>query len=554
MAEQGLVSQSKRLSSIWLIPLLALAIGLWMVVQHYMSMGTHIHLHMPHAEGLLANKTEIRVRSVRIGTLTQIQLAEDTKSVIARANIMAQYTHLLTSDAQMWVVKPRIDESGISGMNTLLSGAYIEFSPGESSEPSRRFTLLDNPALISKDIPGKRFNLIADDAEVVEVGSRILYQGYAIGQVETADFDWQNQSMRYGIFIKSPYDNLIKLNSIFWVSSGVEFDLNVDGVSVRTGSLSKLLKGGISVGLPTGAKAGPTADDKTNFILSPDFKTAMDQRFFDYAYYVILFEQSIRGLKPGAPVEYRGIRVGSVVEAPAMLLQDGRPAHFSTESTAVPVLIKVEYGRLFHDSGIAKEFWQSNYQSWLDKGLRASLKPGNLLTGAIYVDLDIYPDAEPYDAALAFADYPVFPSVSSGFTVIADQVSHVLSKIEQLALDDTVTELNNTLASIRQSAEQITRLMAQPDTQALPGQFNQNMTRMTQAMAQFDQTMVQFERTLATYEADSPLHRDVSLLIKQLKQLSDSLAPMSKGLNEQPNMLIFDKKLPADPIPKGASR
>ncbi len=199
--------------------------------------------------------------------------------------------------------------------------------------------------------------------------------------------------MKYGIFINEPYQNLITLNSIFWVNAGIEIDLSADGINISTGSLSKLLKGGISVGLPEQQAPGDLAQDGHNFSLSQSYKEALEERFYDFDYYIIDFEQSIRGLRPGAPVEYRGTRIGTVVEAPANVIVNGKPAHFKNHNTAVPVLIKIEYGRLYHDSAAAKEFWQSSLTGWIKNGMRASLKPGNLLTGAVYVDFDIYPDA-----------------------------------------------------------------------------------------------------------------------------------------------------------------
>ena len=189
-----------------------------------------------------------------------------------------------------------------------------------------------------------------------------------------------------------------------------------------------MLKGGISFTVPERENPGDTVKAGHIFSLSKNYKKALEQRYFLYDYFVIQFEQSIRGLNPGAPVEYRGIRIGTVVESPAMLIVDDKPAYFATEDTRVPVLIKVEYKRIFHNAKISQDFWQSNLESWLKKGMRASLKPGNLITGALYVDLDIYPDAPPYQIE-SIASYSILPSISSGFSVLTNQVSEVLQNL-----------------------------------------------------------------------------------------------------------------------------
>ncbi|ETJ49198.1 intermembrane transport protein PqiB [Pseudoalteromonas agarivorans] len=549
MTETANVTTKPKISAIWIIPLIALLVGIWMLYQYQANVGPTIYIKMPHAEGIIAGKTEIKVRSVKIGQIDAIRLSDSQDSVIARAQIDKNYNELLTDDAKIWVVKPRIDETGISGMSTLLSGVYLEFSPGESKKLKERFVLQDEPALIGKDVKGGRFQLLSYNAEVLEVSTGIFFKNYKIGQIETATFDWKNQAMKYGIFINEPYQNLITLNSIFWVNAGIEIDLSADGINISTGSLSKLLKGGISVGLPEQQAPGDLAQDGHNFSLSQSYKEALVERFYDFDYYIIDFEQSIRGLRPGAPVEYRGTRIGTVVEAPANVIVNGKPAHFKNHNTAVPVLIKIEYGRLYHDSAAAKEFWQSSLTGWIKNGMRASLKPGNLLTGAVYVDFDIYPDA-PKAHLAKLAQYDVFPSISSGITVLADQVSDVLNKVNDLKIEDSLAQMQATFSDYQALANEMRALLSQKDTQNLPGDFNRNFDKMTKSMEQFEVTMRQFDKTMASYQAGSEFHHQLQQTLLEFKRLSEEIQPLTRGLNEQPNMFIFDKALPADPQPR----
>ena len=549
MTKTANVAQKTRISAIWIIPVVALLVGIWMLYQYQLNKGQTIYISMPQAEGIIAGKTEIKVRSVKIGQIDHVRLSDSQDSVIARAQIDKNYDNLLTEDARIWVVKPRIDETGISGMSTLLSGVYLEFSPGESKQLKKQFKLQEEPALIGKDVQGGRFKLLSYNAEVLDVSTGIFFKNYKIGQIETATFDWKNQAMQYGIFIKAPYENLITLNSIFWVNSGIEIDLSADGININTGSLSKLLKGGISVGLPEQQAPGDLAQDGHSFSLSQSYKQALEERFYDFDYYLIEFEQSIRGLRVGAPVEYRGTRVGTVVEAPANVIIDGKPAHFRAKNTAVPVLIKVEYGRLYHITSVAKEYWKTSVNEWIENGMRASLKPGNLLTGAVYVDFDFYTDT-PKSELKKLAQYDVFPSVSSGITVLADQVSDVLNKVNNLKIEDSLAKMQTTFSEYQALASEMRTLLSKPDTQNLPGDFNRNLEKITKSMEQFEITMRQFDKTMASYQAGSQMHHQLEQTLLQIKRLSEEFQPLTRGLNEQPNMLIFDKSLPSDPQPR----
>ncbi|MGB0860993.1 MAG: MlaD family protein, partial [Pseudoalteromonas spongiae] len=185
MSPTAAISKKRTLSPIWIIPLIAVFVASWMFYQYQQSQGTTIYITMPNAEGVIPGKTEIKVRSVKMGVIAQVRLAEDQTTVVARAVIDKDYEHLLNQDAKIWIVKTRIDETGISGLNTLLSGVYFEFLPGESDARTRQFTLLDTPPQIPDNIKGQRYLLTSKNTNVIDVGTTIYYNGYSVGQVET---------------------------------------------------------------------------------------------------------------------------------------------------------------------------------------------------------------------------------------------------------------------------------------------------------------------------------------------------------------------------------
>lgn len=546
--EPPIIKENKRLSYIWFLPIIALLVAGWMLYQHHIKQGQTIFIAMKDAEGIVAGKTEIKVRNVRIGVIDSLRLEIEQNTVVARARIENEYADILAEDSQLWVVKPRIDESGISGMSTLLSGVYLEFLPGKSEQNSTLFALSDSPALISSEVDGKRFIVHSNDGEVLEPATGIFFRNYKIGQIESAEFDIESQGMQYGLFVYAPYDQLIADNTIFWLSSGISVELTVQGINVNTGSLSKLLKGGISLDYPPGKQKGQVVPEGSTFPLFSSYNSALEQRFTDFDYYVIEFEQSIRGLSVGAPVEYRGMRIGTVSQAPANILVNGKPLHFRTDDTSIPVVIRVEYGRIFENSNEARTFWHTNIEKWISSGLRASLKSGNFLTGGAYVDLDMYPSA-PLARMRQNAHYPVLPSITSGFTAISEQVNVLLSKLNALPLENTVSGLNDTLAEYKALATNLNNTMNELNSNGVATKMTTNLDSLKSTLDQLTSSLKQFEGTLTNYQQGSTLVEQLNSTLSELEELSHTLKPLTKGLQEQPNMLLFNKQMPADPIP-----
>jgi paraquat-inducible protein B len=534
MTKKADIVKKKRISSIWLLPLVTILIGVWMFYQHLQQVGESIYIVMPTAEGVTIGKTQIRVKSVKIGTITNVKLGDDNSYVIAQAQIEQQYSHLLRKDSQIWAVKPRIEASGISGINTLLSGIYFEFQPGNTEERSYSYLLRDTPPLVGKHIHGGRYSLISDTAEVLDVGAPVVFNGFSVGQVETADFDWKQQLMTYQVFIKAPYQNLVTENSAFWVSAGIDFKLSAEGVVVRSKSISNIFRGGISFGVPEGKPAGEFVEDGREFRLHANYDESLEKQFNQVQQYVINFDQSIRGLKAGAPVEYKGIRIGTVIQSPAKVFSSSTPLSFGHDKETVPVLVQIEFGRMHEDEKTARNYWQQNIDQWVKNGLRATLKPGNLLTGSLYVDFDLFNEST--QSILTADNYQVFPSTFSGFNLIANQVSAVLEKFNKLDVESSVSTLNKTLNSFQTLANDLKKLVNNNQTQSIPDNMNQ--------------TLQQIQETLSGFEKGAPLYHDLQKTLQSIERITRDLEPFSKSLNEHPNILIFDKNPKPDVQPQ----
>ncbi len=541
MVQSANITKTNKVSVIWVIPILAMVIGLWMLLQYQLAKGIDIDIIASDAEGIVAGKTEIRVRSVTVGLIKEVSLSENNTKVHLQARINPRYQSLLKQDTLIWVVKPRVDLTGVSGLGTLLSGFYVELQPGTSADSQSTFTLLPRPPQISNDIPGKRFLLKSADTNVLEIGTGVFYNNYQVGQIETARFDISQQEMKYGLFIHAPYDELVTERVLFWQRSGVEINLSADGVKVKTGSISQILQGGIAFRVPERESRGELATESTEFPLSTSYEEALESRFDAFDYVLLNFKDSIRGLRAGAPVEFRGIRIGSVVESPARLANGAVSLFPSEDSSGVPVLIRIEYQRINDDATVAEQYWNSHIENWVAQGLRASIKPGNLLTGANYIDIDLYPDSEPKLATTQYG-YQTLPTISSGFSQISNQVSSVLSKMNNLDLEGSISDLSATLNSIETLSRNMDTWLNQSETQQLPSD-------MIAAIDSLQLSMKGFDKTMRNYDANSQFMVEVNQLLQDFKDISRQLRPVARSLNEQPNMLIFDKRLPADISP-----
>jgi paraquat-inducible protein B len=337
-----------------------------------------------------------------------------------------------------------------------------------------------------------------------------------VGRIETATFDVRSRQVRYDAFIEASYAELVRTSTRFWDASGINFSATADGIELSTGSLETILLGGVSFGTPEGIERGDPVDDGAAFDLYPNEKSINDRPFLYSVEYVVQFDRSVRGLRPGAPVEYRGLPAGTVKR---VLLQEMVSRTGGTgQGAPVAVLIALEPGRLeFGDNEVGLALLRSGIDAGVKNGLRASLVSGNLITGSLIVALDNYDDVE-QDQIGSYAGYPTIPTVVTGLASIEARVADLLDKLNALPLDKIANTANGTLESADQTLQEVERTVASlnailqdEDLRALP--------------ASLDGTLTEVDRTL----------HDASALVN--------------ALEEEPNSLIFNRKRVPDPIP-----
>ncbi len=496
--------KSAHFSPIWIIPVIAAVFGLWLTWKYYSERGPEVTVRFETAEGIIAGKTPVLCRSVNIGTVDKVQLTDKLK-VLVSLQMTSDAEDLLVKDTQIWVVRPRYGASGISGLSTIVSGNYIELEPGLSKESRYHFVGLEQPPVTPKGVPGLHIKLIADQAGGIDPGSPITYKGLGVGKIEKRTFLPKTGEVEFDAFIEGDYGGLVRKGSKFWNISGIDLEVGANGVKLRTGTLEALLLGGVTFDEPEPGDHSAGVADGTVFTLYDSFEDTTKFMMQNPLSYLLLFTESVRGLSSEAPVEFRGIRIGTVEGVSFRYLPND-------PETRVPVLIKIDpdlITELPDGYDAARDFIARN----VEKGLRASLKSGNLLTGQMFVDLDFQKDAKPAEVR-DIGGYQILPTApGGGLAQLQEQASALLAKLQALPLDKTVKNASDALASIKAAADDL-------------------------------------KKTASGFNANSPLYHDLSETLRQLDETLRSLRSLTNTLERKPNSIIFGKPGSVPP-PKG---
>jgi len=525
----------RKLSGIWLVPLVAIVLGLWLAVNAYLKQGPTVTLYFADAEGLEADKTQVKARSVAVGTVTAVRLADDLEGVVVTAELTPEAGPLLREDTQFWVVRAEVRGASVTGIGTLLSGAFIEISPGEGAPTRKReFQGLDRRPVSPVGTPGKRLKLVSASSGSVSVGSPVLYRGYRVGKVESIELQVETKRVMYSIFVDAPYDVLVSSNTRFWNASGISAELSTEGIKVNVGSLQSALMGGVAFDLPRYAEAGREVDADTLFRLYPD-EASIHQDPYQYANeYVVRFAQSLRGLNPGAPVNYRGIRVGSVVRI--MLADLTATATPGTSGRSIPVLIKIEPGRMaLEDSSEGSAILTESMAIAVEHGLRATLASGNIITGARLIELDMY-ETDSVEELGEFLGHPTIPTRSGGLAHIQVQISQLLSKLNNLPVEGVLTRMESAVTELEGTLVAVRRVVESDKLQELPASVQQTLDELNEVLEGFD--------------SRSEFQGELIRVMDELKSALQNVDSFAEQLSDRPNSLVFPQKETPDPEPR----
>lgn len=527
----------KHISIIWVIPLLALLLTATLIWKNTFDHGPVITLNIVAADGIEAGKTLIKFRSVKVGMVKKVELSPDYKTTILTIQMEKNTEKMLRSDTKFWIVKPRIEHTGISGLDTLLSGSYIQMSLGESNVYTDKFTALDKPPVYQPQEKGMNFQLLSSSSKRLSVGEAVTFRGFDVGAITDAYFDMDQKKIRYKIFVREPYCELINNSTKFWVSSGVDVSISTSGLNVTTESLDSIVSGGVSFDqfMPN-EKDLHVAQDEQEFELYTKRDEARIAALSEGLLYVIMIDQSLGQLSPGSMVSFNGVKVGEVVKAPWF---DDFTSVFGSQT--LPVLFAI------HTYDFDRHEAQRLIDSYLDSNrLCAQIESSNILLGQNKIDLRIDMDAKckikPEFAklhstkqegnVLTYRGKKVVPLMKG--SSLNEQLDTFMQQLNSFDVAGLSTELQNSLKAFQNAMNAFTSSNA--------------ALEQTQALKKMADAFENFNRVVKAYGNDTELYKSLNQSMQTIERLLKDISPAIKELGQNPSVILFGGA--DDPLPR----
>jgi len=542
-ATKAQVKAARPISMIWLIPIVAVCIGGWMVYQNWKNQGPLITIEFKTASGIEVGTTKIKSLNVDIGQVTKLDIKPDLDGVIVTARLSSpNYEALLRDNTTFWVVSPQVTRAGISGLHTLLSGPYIALFPGSGELEKYQFEGLEAAPLTPAGTPGLSVTLSSEHDFSFTAGDPIIYKGFNVGQIEDIYFNSEQNIMYYNAFIEAPYHTLIRSNTRFWKMSGVELELSADGLKVQAGTLETIMRGGVTFGLPKDEVLGEMIEGRGYFDIHPDEQAIIDKRYAEKVNYILLVEDSIRGIQIGAPVEFRGVKVGQVVRTDLAYHEIN---NLLDKDSLIPVLIQLEPGRmgLSDDEGGVEKLRQ-DLAVWITKGLKASLITGNLVTGSQLVQLEYF-EQDKAASLSRFNQYPVIPLVPNKFSRVGVEIGELVNKLNNLPIGSVANETEAVLLETRRT---LTKLQKLP-LESIVNNADQVLMKTDKMVDKLTRSVTTLEQILANTN-DAKLPQTMNDTLRSVDTILLDLKPLLLHLKNKPNGLIFSGQVGDNIEPK----
>ena len=534
-------------SLIWIVPLIVVLVGGWLIYKTLSEKGPAITVAFKTAEGIEAGKTKVRYKNIEIGVVDSLRFSDDFSHVLLSAQMARDAETFLRRGTRFWVVRPRLTARGVSGLGTLVSGAYVEVEPGAGAA-QRHFEGLEAPPVVRADATGRRVTLVSERLGSLDAGSPVLYRGIEAGEVLGHELGSDRKSVLIYAFVRAPFDQLVRSNTRFWDVSGVDVSLDSQGLNVRTESMQSVLFGGIAFETPEQPEPEKANLDEVIFTLHKNKAHIAEQSFTQRLRFVVFFGGSVRGLNIGAPVEFKGIKVGNVVDV--RLEFDRRDTTFR-----IPVLIEIEPERVI-SRGAEDESPYDMLRILVERGLRARLQTGSLITGQLFVELDMHPET-PVSLVDAGGPYPELPTIPASLEELTSSVKGVLENLANLDIKRINKELvgtleganqlvrseeiRNALVELEASAATFRSMIRKIDGRVEPVADNINLTVSTgrETLKKLQGTLGLFNRLL---RSKSPLQSGYIKLADELTETARSIKSLVDMLERNPEAFIFGKR------------
>ncbi len=524
--------RTPRFSIVWVVPILAALAGAILLIRALVDRGPTITISFETAEGLEAGKTEVRYKNVVVGRVSAIALSDDHSRVTATVDVTRNAAKLAVADSQFWVERPRVALSGVSGISTLLSGAYIGVDIGVETAQRKAFVGLERPPAFLRDQRGRLFALTSPDAGSLSAGSPVYYRRVQVGAVSGTELGPDNRTILLHVFVRAPYDKLVTRNARFWNASGVDLTVGPEGLKLNTESLATVVAGGIAFQTFDDSPDGPPAEG-TVYELYEDRVAASAQRLTTPVMAHMTFEDSVRGLAVGTPVELRGVTLGKVS---ALSLQlDPSTKTFRTEvvATLYPDRMGPAYETLRAMDEKAGRSIQGGLQVLVDeRDMHAQLRSANPFIGQTYVALDFFPASHAKSAARG-PDYVGIPTEHATMDDLEKGVRDIIKKLDSIPFGEIGVSLRDTLRSASSVVAQLDKFIA-PEARKIFEAAQRAIRSLEENVA----------------APDSELQTSTRATLSQIERAAGALRALSEFLEQHPESLLRGRDAPKEP--KGA--
>jgi paraquat-inducible protein B len=541
---EALVRRRRRFSLFWLIPVICGGIGLYLVITTLANRGPLITITFSTANGISAQQTQVEHKYVALGMVEDVKLSEDMSKVLVHVRMNRQGERVLTSNARFWVVRPRLSPGNISGLETLVSGAYIEVDPGlPGGESQTKFVGLEEPPGVRSDEPGKTYVLKAKALGSLGAGAPVFYRDVDVGEVLSYDLGDGLGPVTIKVFVRAPFDKFVHENSHFWNASGISVGVGAEGLHVELESIQALLSGGVAFETPQQATTA-VAPAERQFNLYSNKAQADAAGFQRNIPMVTYFKSSVAGLARGSAVEVFGIQIGTVTDV-HLVMEPG------AKNVRARVAFELQPERVFPESELRQQATPLEVtDSLVRQGMRAVLESSNFLTGQKDIALEFVPNAPPATLGRE-GDALLLPSQGGGLDNITSSLSDIATKLDAIPFDEIGKNLNSALASLSQTIggpdvrNALQKLSATlTDVQHLVHNTDKGMEpvlkKLPQMSADLQQALARANAALGEggYGGNSDFQRSVSNLLDQVNDAARSIRLLVDFLDRHPEALI----------------
>ncbi|PPI88760.1 paraquat-inducible protein B [Candidatus Pantoea edessiphila] len=535
------LTKIKNWSPIWIFPLLTLFIAIWIMINQFSHLGPEVILLTKNARGIEEGRTAIKSNNVNVGLVKKISISKDLNNIEIKIRLRYGMKYLLHKDSMFWIVKPKIKNEGLNGISNLISGSYIELYPGNSTDKfNKKYKLIEVEPSVLPNAKGTRIILESEKSENLFNGDPVFFRGYRVGTVENSKFNFVNYKISYQLFIEEPYSHLITDKICFWKNSGISANIANYNMNVEIESLNNIFNNSVNFDTNIGCFSGKYINNKRLYYLFSNKDSIQEVLNANYNNYILFFSNSISGLKIGAPVEFRGIRIGTVLEIPFLKAIKKQKLN---SNYLIPVLIRIEPNRFIKTLGNnfnLEEYFLNNTKSTI----YATIKNINIFSNLTYIDLDFYKDKELNVTKIKkFLGYRIIPTINNSFNDIQKRIIILIDKINQISFDNIIKESNlnlregkTTIKNLKNLINKINDILQKPKINILSKDIHKTMDNLNIIIQEL--------------QPGSVLYSTIINNIQILNQVLNELRLILKTINLNSNALIYKPEPEKDPQPK----